>query len=145
MLERFAVFMFVSFVALPAAAQESTSGRYNIAPSDYGFVRMDTATGRTSHCAKRDDGWYCEPVSEVGEAVEATVEALGHALSALDARIDVLADDVAELGRQNRARAVAEAPAQPTSVPAPAAGGFAVRVMERFVSMVRDLKLGGES
>jgi len=110
---------------------------------------MDTRTGRTSHCAKRDETWYCEPISDVGEAVEAQVAAFGQALAALEARVAALAVDLAEQ-RQAIREAIAHAEPAPTETSSGAppdmpADGFVVQVVERFVGMVRSLKLGNDS
>lgn len=54
----------ISVIALgyaPALAQPETS-RYTMAPTEGGFVRLDTVTGAMSFCSKDNGGWSCTPM-----------------------------------------------------------------------------------
>ena len=46
------------------AAGEEAAGRYTMSPTDDGFVRLDTQTGRMSLCRRSDGGWACEPMAD---------------------------------------------------------------------------------
>ena len=136
MLGRIAVFLGLLLAASAAQAQDPTAppGRYAIAPSEKGFVRMDTQTGRSSHCGKRDGTWFCEPIAEVGAHVEAKVDAVAGALGALERHMDELAA---------RLDAHVQAKSQHVATASAKKRGFAGTVVDRFVAMVRGLKHGG--
>ncbi len=138
MLGRIAVFLGLLLAVSAAQADDASAppGRYTIAPSETGFVRMDTQTGRSSHCGKRDGTWICEPIAEVGARIEDKVDALGIALGRLERQIDDLAASVTEL-KQAKEERVANAVAEQK--------GFATTLVDRFVGMVRELKHGSGS
>lgn len=122
-------------------AAEAAAGRYELAPSDNGFIRLDTGTGATSHCGEKGGVWYCEPLAEAGGATAARLDALtgevaelAAALSALTARFDAL---TARLDQLAALPAVAEAPPEAGARP-----GFIATVMQRFLDMVRGIKHG---
>lgn len=46
------------------AAPDSDGGRYEIEPSDDGFVRLDKQTGEMSLCQRADGVWSCVPMEE---------------------------------------------------------------------------------
>jgi hypothetical protein len=127
------------FLAPAFAADTSGAGRYQLAPSEAGFVRLDTLTGATSHCSKQDDVWRCEPVAEAEGALDAKFDALSGevsrlsaALSEMAARLDVLAARVDRLA--------ASSVAQDTSPPPK--HGLVATAMERLFALVRALKHG---
>lgn len=122
----------------PVAAADMP-GRYELAPSATGFVRLDTATGATSHCAEVGGIWQCQPLAETDGALAAKLDALSAevtrlaaALAELTARVDALA---ARLDQQ--APAITEAPRQPEARP-----NFVAAAMQRLFDLVRALKHG---
>ncbi len=123
-------------VAGPAAAQDAAPGRFNIAPSETGFVRMDTRTGAVSHCSRRDGRWFCEPIPDVGAPAEVRLDAVEDALEELRQRVEALAEAVVGQPRPEAGQAVAPA----ETAAAETRRGFAVEVMERFRTLVRGLR-----
>ena len=136
-------FLFVAaalVVAVPGfAAEAPEAGRYQLAPGAEGFVRLDTRTGATSHCTRREGVWRCQPVIEEAgmlapelEALSAKVAGLAAALAELSARVDGLA-----------ARVDQPSPAVTVEPAAPAAErGVVATAVERLLALVRLLKHG---
>lgn len=56
----------LSIAASPPAATppEEKPGRFTMQPAEGGFVRLDTATGDVSLCAKAGQGFECKPVKD---------------------------------------------------------------------------------
>ena len=132
----FATAVVVLFVPVVAA---DAPGRYELAPSATGFVRLDTATGATSHCSEVGGVWQCQPLGETDgalavrlDALSAEVTRLAAALAELTARLDMLA---ARFDRVTPPVA-AEAP------PPEARRGIIATAMERLFDLVRMLKHG---
>jgi hypothetical protein len=119
--------------AAPVAAQEV--GRYELAPGANGFIRLDTRTGATSHCAPEDGVWRCAPLIE-----DAGVLAAG--LEALAARVDTTTAALAELGARVDALA-ARVEASPSADVAPVEErGLVATAVARLFALVRLLKHG---
>jgi hypothetical protein len=132
-------------LGLPAAAEEPQkgTGRYAVSPSDDGFIRLDTETGATTHCGRREGVWRCDVLAEDRSALEAKIDALGDKVAALSAEVDKLAASVAAL------QAAQSETAKPPTAPPPLteedrqidqASRFAERLMHRFFDMIRALK-----
>jgi hypothetical protein len=134
-------------LAVPALAQDAAapSGRYQIAPDEDGFVRLDTRTGAMTHCGKREGAWRCDVLADDRAGVD-------RRLDGLDKEVAALKD---EIGRLTAALSAMEkkfqtSPAAPPSATDPSAGtgdeeldealSFAERLMRRFFDMVRELK-----
>lgn len=124
----------------PVAAADMP-GRYELAPSATGFVRLDTATGATSHCAEVGGIWQCQPLAETDDALAAKLDALSAevtrlaaALAEVTARLDALA---ARLDRVTPPSAVAEEAPPPDT-----RRGVVATAMERLFDLVRALKHG---
>jgi hypothetical protein len=135
-------------VGMPASAADVKpgAGRYGIAPSDDGFVRLDTATGAVSHCGRRDGAWSCDVLIEEQSARDKEIAGLKQQLAAMTAELSRLAAQVA--GLDARLKAVEAAPpAAPESRvstegarPVTRPRGFAQEVMQRFITFVRVMK-----
>jgi outer membrane murein-binding lipoprotein Lpp len=131
-------------LAAPAAGQETPapSGRYQIAPDEDGFVRLDTRTGAMTHCGKREGSWRCDVLAEERSDLEQRLEALAGKVDALSAEVARLADRLAAV------EAEPGAAQSPGAAPSPEAReedfdealSFAERLMRRFFDMVRELK-----
>jgi len=113
------------------AGDGQQTGRYGIAPSDDGFVRMDTKTGDAAHCLRHDGVWRCDPIAETGSQVASKLEDVSDGLAALTGRVDGMAADLAAM---KAAKAVAAEAA------AEEAAGFAHTVVNRFKTMVHGIK-----
>ena len=120
-------------VAVPVAAQEA--GRYQLAPGAGGFIRLDTRTGATSHCAPQDGVWRCEPLIE-------NAGALAAGLDALAARVDTATAALAALGERVDALA-ARVEASPSADVTPIEDrGLVATAVARLFALVRRLKHG---
>jgi hypothetical protein len=134
------LFLFVAAalaVAMPGIAAEAPeAGRYTLAPDANGFIRLDTRTGATSHCAPEDGVWRCEPLIEETGALAAGLEALA-------ARVDSVSAAMAELGARVDALAarVEASPAAGDVAPIEERGLVATAVA-RLLALVRLLKHG---
>lgn len=74
---KLAVVVLASTLATGAGAQDvKTSGRYSMAPTDGGFLRLDTLTGQVSFCTKKADQFACNPVEDNKTATSKEVERL---------------------------------------------------------------------
>ena len=124
----------------PAAGQDASapSGRYQIAPDEDGFVRLDTRTGAMTHCGKREGAWRCDVLAEERSDLEQRLDALAGKVDALSAEVARLAGRLATV----------EAKAGASAAPSPEAReedfdealSFAERLMRRFFELVRELK-----
>lgn len=123
----------------------STTGRYQIAPDEDGFVRLDTRTGTLTHCKKRETVWHCEILDEDRPEIDRDIQSLREAAVALNA----------ELGRLNERLGAIEESLDATGVPPPAkidpaivdreealdqAPSLTERIMQRLFDMIRDMK-----
>jgi len=134
------------FAAVPAFAQNSApAGRYQIAPDENGFIRLDTETGALSHCRKDAGAWRCDVLVEEQSNLDRRIDALDGRVAALTGEIGRLTGRLDALEEGLRADRERPAPA-----PAPSAEEreqeldqaltFAERLMRRFFDMVRELK-----
>jgi hypothetical protein len=119
-------------VGAGAQAPSQDAVRYTVRPSGDGFVRLDTQTGAVSHCARREDTWFCEPVID-SAAMEARLDSLAVQIERLSARIAAL-----------EARPAADPPTATSATPEERefeqALGFSETLMRRFFQMVREIK-----
>jgi hypothetical protein len=128
--------------AIPSLAEEAPTppaGRYQIAPDEDGFVRLDTETGAMSHCTKRDGAWQCDVLAEDRSASDARIEALVREVEALTKKVEELAARLATL-EAARSGDSPTAGAPPSDPELDRALSFAERLMQRFFDMVRELK-----
>lgn len=90
-------------MTLPVAAQsdepEAAEGRYSLQEVRAGVLRLDRETGEVSLCRDRDQGWACELIAddravytEELDRLEAENAALSARVTALEARLDAVAD-----------------------------------------------------
>lgn len=74
---KLAVVVLAATLATGAGAQEmKQSGRYSMAPTDGGFLRLDTQTGQVAFCTKRADQWACNPVEDNRNATAKEIDRL---------------------------------------------------------------------
>ncbi len=52
------------YLPVGVAAEPERPGRYTMMPAEGGFIRLDTATGLTSLCTRKDGAWVCEPMAD---------------------------------------------------------------------------------
>jgi hypothetical protein len=122
-------------IAVSAHAEE---GRFALSPSRDGIVRLDTATGATSHCAPVKGVWRCAPLQFESNRLDA----LATEVAALTARVAALNARVAALPQMQEA--IPTPPEQP-SVLAEPRPNFMREALGRFLDLVRTLKHGREA
>lgn len=85
----------ISLVALaaPAVFAQSDSTRYTMAPTDDGFVRLDTVTGAMSLCSKDDAGWSCKPMANGEKNSQSEIDKLKSENAGLRAELQRLEDE----------------------------------------------------
>ena len=124
------------FACAAGAEEETKASRFAVEPSGDGFIRLDSQTGAVSHCGKRGDIWFCDPLTE-------NESGLQHRLDVLSAKVDALTRQVAELAQR---LAPAKPPGNATVSVAPSAPpaarpmSFSERLMRRFFALVREMK-----
>lgn len=73
------VFAAMAVVLLVGAAPdaEPAGGRYRMTPAEGGtFLRLDTQTGATSVCQRKDGRWLCESVPDDRRALQSEIDRL---------------------------------------------------------------------
>ncbi len=135
----------------PAIANEAAlgAGRYQIAPAEDGFTRLDTATGSISHCGKRAGVWQCEPLDTTDDALRVKLDELSGAVERLSDDLDVLGARVEALAARldalaNRTAANVRSTPEEQARRADEALNFAEKVMRRFFDLVREMKRAEE-
>ena len=74
---KLAVVVLASTLVTGAGAQDmKPSNRYSMAPTDGGFLRLDTQTGQVSFCTKKADQWACNPVEDNKNATAKEIDRL---------------------------------------------------------------------
>jgi hypothetical protein len=139
-------------LAVPALAQDTgaPSGRYQIAPDEDGFVRLDTRTGAMTHCGKREGAWRCDVLADDRAGVDRRLDALDSEVGALKAEIGRLTAALSAMEKKFQTSPAVPPSATDPSATDPSAGAreeeldealsFAERLMRRFFDMVRELK-----
>lgn len=110
-----------------AALAADDSGRFRLEPTQGGFVRMDTQTGRMSFCTRQADGLDCKAASDERPADAAGIDRLSR-------RIDALEKRVAELEGGRPAAGL------PTEEEFERTMGFMERFFRRFIGVMQDLQ-----
>jgi hypothetical protein len=120
-----------------AAPAQEPAGRFQVTPGEGGgFVRLDTRTGAVSHCARRDNAWYCEPLAGADAGTDQRVTVLSAEVQRLTREVARLSAEVLAL----RAGAPALPAATDQKMSEDEAPGFAGKVMGRFFDLVREMK-----
>ncbi len=58
------------------AAGDDQSGRYTLAPTEGGFVRLDRETGAMSFCTGKEGDWTCRPMADAEDKLKSRVDEL---------------------------------------------------------------------
>ncbi|MGD9784603.1 MAG: hypothetical protein AB7E80_14070 [Hyphomicrobiaceae bacterium] len=104
-------------LALPANAQSvpaDAQGRYQMKPTDDGFVRLDTQTGAVSLCARQNGDWACRGMADDQKALQdriAKLEEDNRALKDENRRLE----DVMGLNPDKAPGTVPEGPGGPSN------------------------------
>jgi hypothetical protein len=113
-------------LAAPASAQapaESDAGRFSMTPVADGALRLDTRTGRISHCRKDSAGWTCTSVADERAAYEEEIARLQARLARVEAEL-----------------AARSALTPPSDADLDRAVGFMEKFFRRFMAMIENLK-----
>lgn len=131
---------FVIFLSLRAdaedapAAEAGAPGRYVLQPTEGGYLRMDTASGRVAFCHRGTAGWICEYAADDMRTIDEEMSRLMAENRRLRAR-------VAELERQ--AGRPPAAPERGFEVPdeqeLDRAMAYMERMMRRFIEMMKSI------
>lgn len=78
------------FGPIAAKAQEPpkeppANGRFSFAPTEGGYLRLDSTTGQVSFCSQRAAGWACQLVPDDRAALDAEIARLQDEISKLKA------------------------------------------------------------
>jgi hypothetical protein len=77
-------------LTVPAFAQptsEGDAGRFTMTPVEGGALRLDTRTGRVSHCKNGSAGWTCTSVADERAAYEEEIARLQARLAKVEAEL----------------------------------------------------------
>ncbi len=75
-------------LATPAAAQERANGRYAIAPTADGYLKLDTRTGEVTECRRQDGGALrCVLAPDERAALQEEIDRLARDNAALKAAL----------------------------------------------------------
>jgi hypothetical protein len=78
--------VFVAFVIAaltgPAGAEDA-DGRYRLSPTPDGYLKLDSRSGAVSECKRGPDGYQCRLVPDEQAALQAEIDRLAKANSAL--------------------------------------------------------------
>jgi hypothetical protein len=113
-------------LALPAFAQalpESEPGRFTMTPVEGGALRLDTRTGRVSHCKNGSAGWTCTSVADERAAYEEEIARLQARLAKVEAEL-----------------AARSTFTPPSDANLDRAVGFMEKFFRRFMTMIENLK-----
>lgn len=71
----------------PAALAQPEGSRYTMAPTDGGFIRLDTVTGAMSLCSKEGEDWSCRPMQSDDQDLQSELEKLKSANAELQSEL----------------------------------------------------------
>lgn len=93
----------IMVLSTPAAfAQSEPSNRYTMAPTENGFVRLDTVTGAMSLCSRGRHGWQCRVMGSNEDAQQhREIEALKSENAELRSELLRLERRLSELARRD--------------------------------------------
>lgn len=69
----------------PKDAVPPGNGRFSFAPTEGGYLRLDSTTGQVSFCSQRTAGWACQLVPDDRAALDAEIARLQDEISKLKA------------------------------------------------------------
>jgi hypothetical protein len=113
-------------LAAPTLAQspaEGDAGRFTMTPVADGALRLDTRTGRVSHCKNDGRGWTCTSVADERAAYEEEIGRLQARLAKVEAEL-----------------AARSAFPPPNDADLDRAVGFMEKFFRRFMAMIENLK-----
>ena len=74
----------------PADAAQESPGRHTMAPTEGGFVRLDTQTGTMSLCTREDGKWACEVMADSQLALQDEIDKLKAENQSLKGQVEQL-------------------------------------------------------
>ena len=109
--------------SLAQAPAEGEAGRFTMTPVAGGALRLDTRTGRISHCKNDAGGWTCTSVADERAAYEEEIARLQARLAKVEAEL-----------------AARSAFTPPSDADLDRAVGFMEKFFRRFMAMIENLK-----
>jgi hypothetical protein len=85
------------------SAPDTENGRYTLAPSGDGFLRLDTRSGASSICTDKGQGWTCQAMPDERTALDAEIGRLTKDNDRLKAELQTQQRDAEELRKANEA------------------------------------------
>lgn len=83
------------------SAPDTENGRYTLAPSGDGFLRLDTRSGAASICTDKGQGWICQIMPDERAALDAEIGRLTRDLDKIKAEQQALQREADELRKAN--------------------------------------------
>jgi len=111
------------------AADASPQGRFTLAPSGAGFVRLDTQTGEVSECNGAPASLVCKSTPDERAAMQAEIDRLQTLIDAWDTAAPKSAADQKSLQFVN-----------PDDKPVDTAFNFLTRMIMRFKGLVEEIR-----
>lgn len=127
-------------IAAPPPAEERP-GRFTMQPTDGGFLRLDTATGDVTFCAKAGATIECKPVKDDRD-LQIEINRLSNENKALKADIKQLEDIVGLGNKESQAPRKLELPSEED---VDKALGYMERMFKKFRDKLKDLEGSGKS
>lgn len=114
-----------------SAIAQDRDGRFTIAPTADGFLRLDGRTGVVSQCVKRETGFRCEVVPDERHALQDEIDRLGRENAELRARLDAAPPS-------SGGSAAKPAPSLPSEAELDRALSLMERALRRFKDIMRE-------
>lgn len=122
-----------------APGSDEKPGRFTMQPADGGFLRLDTATGDVSLCARAGAGFECKPVED-GRDLQREVARLTDENRELKGEIKRLEDLLGPGDGAARPKPRLELPSEED---VDKALGYLERMFKKFRDKMKDLDSGG--
>lgn len=122
----------VALTGSAGAAESDASGRYTLAPTEGGFVRMDTTTGAVSTCTGTMETLVCRSVADDRQALQSEIDRLS-------AENEALREELAnnkEAGRTDGTGGITV----PSDEDVDKAMGFLEKMVKRFKALIKELQ-----
>jgi len=109
-------------------SDEGKPGRYTMTPTEDGVLRLDSVTGRVSHCRRKGAGWACTAAADDRAAYREEIERL-------EAENESLRRRIAALEKKGAGKVLL-----PSDEEIDRVMGFFERLMRRFFDFARSMR-----
>jgi hypothetical protein len=143
------VFSAIALALLIGAAPDAdqAGGRYRMTPAEGGaFLRLDTQTGATSVCQRKEGRWACEAIADDRRALETEIDRLAAKNRELQGEVRrleellALPDPGTPDGRDRRALRSGPKFTLPSEEDVDRAMDYAQRMMRKFKDRMREFR-----